>query len=281
MKIFVCIIFFSQFIFADDKSNYEITLFPKGRIFQELSSNQEEARIGLWRFLTNAKMKVEMGGSSDLISFQNENQKIAFGIDFFAYGNVIGANGLHLQIDAIDGFFGGHISYVEEKFEIRFRGLHHSAHLVDGNWWITEFPRDWKKKPIPFTTDFGEIVFAKKSVWESFVNRPYIGIAQSFFNRPNDLKKFSFFMGDEIYSNKVFPKVQNKDLNLFASYHLSFLGVPKYVAQNNFKVGSKLGNWNDNGINFFLIFFTGRYFFGQYYNENIKTIGLGFNVDFQ
>jgi hypothetical protein len=269
---------FSQSELAETK----FVFLPEQHQFRSLVANPQEAHLGLWKFFSAEQMKVEIGAEQDLFSFQTSTSSLNIGINFFGYANVTGANGLHLQIDALDGFFGGNISLVNSQMQYRLRILHHSAHLVDGNWWAhTYYPRDWTKPggPIPFTQDFGEFVIAKPLLLSKVEFRLYIGLSYSTFVRPGNLKRSSFLSGIEIHSKELMGKFLSKETNIFTAYHNTFVGTWKYVTSHQLKFGMKFGEWERAGINTYFAATSGRSFFGEYVLENLKTYGMGFSVD--
>ena len=120
-----------------------------------------------------------------------------------------------LQISAVDGFFGGNLSY-SCQFEkntllARFRIIHNSAHLVDGSYdthndvWIDG------KEPIPFTKDFGEITVAHHLKFENYLLKYYGGLSYATLVRPYELKKYNFHLGFEVVAPNIFGKVFNND----------------------------------------------------------------------
>jgi len=287
LRKYFCIVFLSvsevmNCFSQTDSSQTHFIFLPEKHQFQQLIANHYEARIGLWKFFTAEEMKVEIGMEQDLFSFQNGNTTLNMGINFFGFANVTGNQGLHLQIDALDGFFGGNVSLINNEIQYRLRLLHHSAHLVDGNWWAHTYPRDWTKPggPIPFTRDFGELVIAKNFSLSNIDSRFYTGISYATFFRPSFLKRISFLSGIEIHSNKIFGNALEKETNVFLAYNISMLGIPKYTSSHQIKMGIKFGDWNRSGINIYFAINRGRNFFGEYINETLNTYGMGFNIDF-
>ena len=111
-----------------------ISLFPSGSHFRPLLSNTQEAHFGVLYFSESANLKVDIGNSVDVInfSFPKDKLRLTIGIDFFAYAYSTSFKGNRLQIDALDGFFGGNAilskNYDSGRFVTRFRIIHNSAH---------------------------------------------------------------------------------------------------------------------------------------------------------
>ncbi|MBI5020272.1 MAG: DUF1207 domain-containing protein [Ignavibacteriales bacterium] len=263
-------------------------LFPGGLQFPPLKTNTEETRVGLVRFLDRAQMKVELGNSIDLIEYKTALNKLVFrvGIDFFAYAYVKDSEGLYLQIDAIDGFFGGNITVAcTDSFSkpmARLRILHHSAHLADGNYWIHTYPREWSKEggPIPFSRDFGELVLLHHLNYGTEQLRYYGGISYATLNRPAEFKRLAGLAGIEFTTSRLNLKILNQNLSPFISYTMTMTGTPKYSPSHHAEAGIKIGSAYGKGFNLFFSYYKGRHLFGEYYDQRLETIGAGFNVDF-
>ncbi len=264
----------------------QIIFLPEGINFPSLRSNITEPRIGIFKFLDTGEMKIDIGNTIDILVFQipDHGIKISVGIDFFAYAFTTSGQGLRLQIDAIDGFFGGNLSLCKEaeqnKIQARLRILHHSAHFVDGHY---NFNTDtWldNRKPIPFTKDFGELVLSHV-VSRPFGNfRYYGGFSYATLVRPPVLKRFDCLGGVEVYFDNIIDSILNQPTNIYLTYNLSIIGVPKYIGSNQIQIGLKFGKWYSKGPSIYMAYYTGNHMFGEYYDERLQTVGLGFTVDF-
>lgn len=291
MKFFLSLLLWTVPIFILSSVTFPQTVFtflPDGLSFLPLRANSQEAKIGVLYYPENANLKVDIGNTMDLLSFSflKQNSELTFGIEFMAYASVIGYEQLRLQIDAIDGFFGGNsvykLNYEKSSLSFRFRFIHNSAHLVDGNWWIHSYPRNWTKPggPIPFTRDFGELTTAYDFSPNKYNARLYGGLGYSIRIRPAILKRYTALAGFEIHNDKIIDKLFDKPVNLFLANNFSIAGVPKYSGTNHFQAGVKFGEWKSKGILFYLSYFSGNNMFSEYYNEKINKFGLGFTVDF-
>ncbi|MBA4312560.1 MAG: hypothetical protein C0417_08010 [Chlorobiaceae bacterium] len=273
---------------AQPESSSIFNLFPAGLQFPPLKTNIDEPRVGLVRFLDRAEMKVELGNTIDLIEYRPVNNNLIFrvGIDFFAYAYVKDSKGLYLQIDAIDGFFGGNITVAGtdsfSKPMARLRIFHHSAHLADGNYWIHTYPRDWTKigGPIPFTRDLGELVLLHHLNYGMEQLRYYGGISYSTLNRPAEFKRLAGLAGIEFTTSRLNLSIFKQNISPFISYTMNMTGAPKYFPSHHAEVGFKIGDPYGKGINIYISYYSGRHMFGEYYDQRLETIGAGFNVDF-
>ena len=270
------------------ESGSTFCLFPSGLQFPPLKTNIDEPRVGLVRFLDRTQMKVELGNTIDLLEYKPACNDLIFrmGIDFFAYAYVKDSKGLYLQIDAIDGFFGGNITVAGtdsfSKPMARLRIVHHSAHLADGNYWIHSYPRDWTKEggPIPFSRDLGELVLLHHLNYGTEQLRYYGGISYATLNRPAEFKRVAGLTGIELTTSRFNLSMFKQKISPFISYTMTMTGVPKYFPSHHAEAGIKIGSAYGKGVNIYISYYNGRHMFGEYYDQRLETIGAGFNVDF-
>ncbi|MCE1187903.1 MAG: hypothetical protein LWX56_02080, partial [Ignavibacteria bacterium] len=235
---------------AQSDSVESVVLFPQDLNFLPLKGYASEPRLGIIYYTATTNLKVDVGTTLELLQFRlpDTAADIKVGIEFMAYAYSTSYSGYRLQISTLDGMFGGHAAYLHEAKDmttsIRFRYIHNSAHLVDGNYipatnsWIND------KLPIPFTRDFAELTYAP-IFHQSFAHiRPYAGCTQAFRVRPEVIKRASYFTGLELYSRSPLTSILKKPVILFASYHLQINGVPEYTASHDFQAGFKIGEWN-------------------------------------
>lgn len=263
----------------------DFELFPSGLNFVPLRANNQEARIGLIFFTKNDNLKLDVGNSIDLVNFNSSsNERITTGIEFMAYALSTSYKGKRLQIDAIDGFFGGNVSYSKrldsKKLLMRFRIIHNSAHLVDGHWdsnekkWIDNY------EPVPFAKDFAEYTFAYEWDSEFFILKSYTGFSYAFLVRPSDIKRFNFHLGAELALTKLMGSIFGVKENVFLAHHFVLGGSDKYGGNNNSMLGIKFGDWEGRGLLLYLSYYSGNDIFDVYYKRKIERFGIGFSVDF-
>lgn len=268
---------------AQEKSHF--VLFPDGMLFNNLQGNIREPRFGLIYFPDNANLKLDIGYTSDLFEY-NVDDRLTFraGIDFFAYGLATSYKGNRLQIDMLDGFFGGNLtsSYKMENGSVkgRFRILHNSAHLVDGS--FDKEQDDWKDgyAPIPFTRDFGEITLLREFMSNGYLFSFYGSTAYSTLARPSTIKKWTYNFGSEIVSPELVKNFYDRAIVLFFIYHNELGGEESYISSHTLKAGVKFGKWDSKGLLFFAFYYDGFNYFNEFYNQRISKFGIGFNVDF-
>lgn len=238
-----------------------------GSNFKSLTASFYEPKMGLMKYFDRNSLKVDIGNSLDLIEIGLNSYNVILGADFFAYALVNNHGFLILRVEAIDGFFGGNLSLRKDKFAVRFRVLHRSAHLID------EYD-ELNKRAFPFTGEFFDLVLA--SVNKNY--RLYGGASYIFRMKPSDVKKFQVQIGLEFFKEVV--------------HNLSFVQAPlvfilatdvKFydkVSGLNLTFGFKLGRWNSRGIFIYLVYYNGFDIYGQYFNLKRKFGGLGCSFEF-
>jgi hypothetical protein len=267
---------------TDTSAGFRIN--PPGLNVAPLKANIEEPRIGVFKFLDAAQMKVDIGNSIDVAGYSDPGSalKVTAGIDFMAYAFTTGAQGLRLQIDAIDGFFGGNVSLSKavgtQTLQLRLRILHHSAHFVDGHY--DETTGTWidNRAPVPYTRDFGELAGAYLVEKDDLTLRPYAGIGYATLIRPAEFNRFSCLAGVELAFGT--GTIAGEKLNIYGAYNVSLEGTPEFIASQQIQAGAKLGDFYGKGPSLYLAYYTGNHMFGEYYGERLTTTGLGFTVDF-
>jgi len=165
---------------GQETSGFEF--LPGKILFPPLIANYQEPRTGVRKEVGSSRLKLDIGTTLDLIEYRvsaDGSQKIRMGIDFFTYALTTSAEGLRLQVDAVDGFFGGHLAFRTESentaFALRLRILHLSAHFVDGH--LDASGNHWRdgREPIPFTRDIGELTGALEWNTSDIIWRLYSG----------------------------------------------------------------------------------------------------------
>lgn len=290
IKFSVLIVLFCfTILVAQENTTPEFELFPAGMNFMPLKANHQEARIGVLYYTASTNLKVDIGNNIDLfgLNFNNSGARLTAGIEFMAYALSTSYKGNRLQIDAVDGFFGGNVSYsypvVNDSSSMllaRLRILHNSAHFVDGHYDMSI--REWINniEPIPYTEDFGELTVAHelKNNWLDF--RYYAGFLYSTLVRPSNLKRYNAHAGFELAFTDLPGKTAGKETSLFLSNFVSTDGADKYIVNQNSMLGVKFGSWNGKGLLLYMSYYSGGDIFGAYFKKRISKFGIGFSVDF-
>lgn len=259
---------------------------PAGLHFAPLKANPQEARIGVFKYFGTANLKVDIGNMIDLFgwNFTGRQTNITAGIDFMAYAFVTGSQGLRLQVDALDGFFGGNLTVSskleDSKLYARLRVLHLSAHLVDGHYELGA--KRWidNREPIPFTKDFGELTFAHLLSPSFGIVRYYGGVSYATLVRPANIERFGFLAGVECYHTTLLGRLFDHPAIPFFAFHSSLTGTPRHIGTTNLLIGLKFGEWDSKGVVFYLSHIRGGNPFSEYFDERVTIWGAGFTADF-
>jgi hypothetical protein len=221
-------------------------------------------------------MRLDIGSSPDILNFYpvNKDEKFSIGSDFQAFGFLFSeSEKIILQVDAIDALFGGHLSYKknfeESNISARLRILHLSSHFVDGHYDMEN--NKWKddKRPIAFGREFIEL----HSCYSLKNSRFYIGMNYIFRQRPDVLSKFNY----EFSTDYEIKDILSDNINLYISYNFKLSGIQKKYHGNN-TIESGLNFGTQRGLRIFLTYYSGKSYFGEYYNDNLSYLGAGFNI---
>lgn len=277
---------FSGIINSQNNPETSIQLFSTGLHFIPFKANIQEARFGVLYYPSNTNLKVDIGNNVDLIKFNfNEyNSILTLSVEFMGYALSTSYRGNRLQIDALDGFFGGNVAFSKNydngRLISRLRIIHNSAHLVDGHYdryegkWIND------DEPIPFTRDFGEFTLGYQ-FYPSFGSiRTYGTLSYSTLVRPEHLERWASYFGYEISFKDLIGKIHDEPTNLFMATQFNLVGTPRYKLNSNFMTGLKFGEWDGKGLVVYLSYYVGSNPFSEYYSQRVRQFGLGFFIDF-
>ncbi len=272
-------------IYSQSK-DFKFIMFPSGVNYMPTKADYEEPRIGIQYLIKTNNLKVDIGNSIDLFGFRFPQQKIyaTLSVDFFAYSLATSYNGHRLQIDALDGFFGGNGALTKnldngDELKFRLRIIHNSAHFVDGHW--DRKIDDWINGdvPKPYTRDFGELTAAYVFHENNYNLKLYSSISYATLVRPF-MKKWLGNSGFEISFPHLLGEIYGSPSNLFIASHIFLDANPDYTLNSNSMVGVKIGKWHGKGVIFYLDFFSGHHYLSEYFLEKTDQIGVGFFVDF-
>lgn len=273
--------------FPQENSHSSHLLFlPGGTTFPSLIAQSEEARTGLLRELSSSRLGLEIGTAFDLLQWNlsgDGKKRLRVGADFFAHALTRSAEGLRLQVDAVDGEFGGHITIrleAERGFSVlRLRLMHLSGHFADGH--VDYATRWWRdgRGPIPFTRDYGELLGAYGFCLPSFTLMPYAAINYGTLVRPVTIRRFAYLAGAEAHSSDNLIRVFGQPFVPFGALNLSLYGIPKYAGTTTLVAGGKFGRWEGVGVKIYARYIAGPDIYTQYYDVRRSSVGLGFSLD--
>jgi hypothetical protein len=267
------------------ESDVGFDFLPGKILFPPLAASYQEPRTGLRKEIGSSKMKLDIGTALDLLEYNltdDRREKVRFGIDFFTYALTTSAQGHRLQVDAVDGFFGGHIAWrsdaARSALALRLRLLHLSAHFVDGHVSLGGSGGIDAREPIPFTRDFGELVAAYS--WNQLepTLMVYGGFSYTTLVRPVTIKRVAGLIGLEVRTSHLGP-VFGRPFNVFAADNFNLAGIPAYVGTNNLECGVKFGDWDGSGVKVYISYYAGQEIFSQYYDIRRNQWGVGFSFD--
>ena len=270
-----------------DSSHSAWTFLPGGLIFPPLVANYHEPRVGIRLELGTTKMKLDIGSCVDMVEFvpsADRKQQIRMGIEFFTYALTTSVHNLRLQVDAVDGFFGGHITYRSESasssIALRLRLIHLSSHLIDGHYDLHTDSWIDGKLPIPLSRDSGELTvrFSKEGPVVSWM--VYSGVDYATFVRPDDMRRWASLHGFELHGSGSVGQVFGKPFNFYLADNLWIFGIPEYIGTNNLEGGVKFGEWSGSGLKLYFSYYKGYDMFSQYYSVRREQVGVGFALDF-
>ena len=241
--------------------------------------------MGLRKQVGSSRMRLDIGNCIDLAGYSlAAGSAFRFGVDFFAYALTTNSQGLRLQVDALDGFIGGHLSFAtaqaEPRFAARLRIMHLSAHFVDGH--FDNSSGRWKdgREPIPFTKDFGELTGSYTWETKGVMMMGYAGFSYTTLVRPTDIERIAMLQGIELRTTNLLGLIFDRPASLYVADHFTLVGVPKYTGTNNLEFGVKFGEWSSTGIRLYGSYFSGLEMFSEYYNVRTNHWAIGFAFDF-
>jgi hypothetical protein len=259
---------------------------PGTPIMPPLIANHQEPRVGVRMELGTTRLKLDIGSSLDFLGYsfdEQQSRQLRLGADFFTYALTTSFEGHRLQVDAVDGFFGGHIVYRASQerstLTLRLRLLHLSAHMVDGH--FDPETKTWRdgREPIPFTRDFGELLAAYTFAAGSVNIMPYVGGSYATLVRPEEISRWGGLCGIELNSGELLGRVFGKAFELYAADNLTLAGIPEWVGTNMIEIGTKFGRWEGSGIRLYVNYVSGLELFSQYYDVHNSRWGVGFAFD--
>lgn len=262
---------------------WRVKFLPGAPLPLRLTANPQEPRTGLRKEIGSSHLKLDIGASYDLLQLTPGNDTssvLRFGAEFFTYALSVSADGLRLQIDAVDGFFGGHFLYLHRESTgnqtaLRLRVLHQSAHFLDGH--ISIVTKTWRdnRAPNPYSRDFGEFCGIRRTRFGSVDLELFGGVSYATLVRPIDIQRWAFFAGGEI--GDLVGSLAGQPARLYAAGYFSLSGVPTYVGTTTLEGGVRLGQWD--GLRIYFEFHSGLEIYGQYFDVKTNRWGVGVAFD--
>ena len=284
-SLLLCWFLLSQCAAAGDSTatGSRWTFLPSGTLFTPLPASWLEPRIGVEKQIGSSRMRLDIGSTFDMLEVRVGDFTGRAGVDFFTYALSTSANGHRLQIDAVDGIFGGNITSSVRISHgcmlFRLRLLHLSAHFLDGHY--DNAAGGWKdgQEPIPYTRDFGELTALYESGTTSWLLMPYAGAAYATLVRPVDVQRFSCHAGVTVLLPPTGGTVFGQSFRLYGSLHFTVTGTPAYGGTTRIEGGIRFGEWRGRGIRIYGGYYAGFDAFSQYFTARRSFASLGFAFD--
>ena len=231
------------------------SFFPGGTLVVPYVGHMPEPVSGLRKEIGSSRMRLMIGAPLDVWELplaDDGSARFRVGIDFFVQALTTSSEGLRLQIDAADGWFGGHVAsrweFRDAMLSLRLRILHLSGHMVDGH--FDGETGTWKdgREPIPFTRDFGELSAAVSTSLSWLTVRGFAGASYATLIRPENIERWMFLGGFDLHTASLLSSEGPFPLHVYAGYTLTLAGIPEYTGTNSVEAGVKFGAWDGRGI---------------------------------
>jgi len=258
---------------------------PGTMLFVPITASWQEPRLGVRLELGSTRLKLDLGGALEFLEYRSPGStpvRMRAAVEFFAYGLTTSANGLRLQVDALDGYFGGYVAARvpcgSNTLDFRLRIMHLSSHFVDGHLG-GDFESIDGRVPTPYTRDFGELVITPSFLLGPSEIHVYGGVSYSTLARPEDLARWGGLAGVEVWSAGLFGTVFGRPFSVYCAVHTQLEGIPQYSLTTNVEAGFKFGQRTSSGIRCYAEFFSGNNIFHQYYDQYTQYWGVGIAFD--
>ena len=259
---------------------------PGAPLSLRLTAHQQEPRTGIGKEIGSSRLKLDIGAGYDILELRPWSESLSalrIGVEFFTYALTTSADGLRLQVDAVDGFFGGHAILLlpgsSGASALRLRIMHLSSHAVDGH--LSPATGNWRdgRAPIPYTRDFGELTALRRWASSSGHVQVHGGVAYATLIRPAALERWSFYAGGEIVNRTLIPRVFGRTAHVYVAAHFGLQGIPAWVGTVDVESGIRMGDWDEGGMRVYGSFRSGSELFAQYYDLRARAFALGISFD--
>jgi hypothetical protein len=264
-----------------------VTFLPGRPLLTPLPASPEEVRVGLRREFGSMRMRLDLGSGLELIGYDPASApdfSLRLGAEMFVFALTTSYRGLHLQVDAVDGYFGGHVTmrarHASATTYLRLRILHLSSHLIDGHFRLETNTWVDGQLPRPYSRDYAELMAAYEPHGESWNFMIYAGCNQAWFCRPAEMMRFNTFQGFLGRTSGWTGLVFGKPTTLYLADHLLFTGLGVLAATNTLEGGIKFGAWDGSGIKVYVSYHSGIEPYHQYYDVKHDDVGIGLTLDF-
>jgi hypothetical protein len=265
----------SQFSFAASPSVSNLN-------FDQAVANPFEARIGFIGQPSEKHLRMDIGGSFDLLHSNYDHSILSFGVDLMTYTRLRSEGHFKFPVETTDYFFGinsalrlkdsaktalGKLFKGDEQ--IRIRIAHISSHLIDG---FTDANWVFKKSPFVFSREFVDVMYRPGNL-NNFA--PYVGVNYIFSTQPRNVNRLEAQAGLDY----IVPLGNSSDFDLVAGYNFALKGFDDiYSGVNSAQVGIKYNFSNNRAIFVGAYFYRGLSMHGMFFNQKDSYIGIGTQV---
>jgi hypothetical protein len=249
-------------------------------------ASYEEPRVGIVKDGSTAHMRLDIGSSLELLEVRlraDSSERLRVGTELFTYALTTSYQGLRLQVDAVDGYFGGHVVYrlqqAHTAFFLRLRILHLSSHFLDGHFDLER--KVWLngQEPTPLARDYGELTVGHLWQWEASEFFAYGGFSHATLIRPPTMKRLNLLCGFTAHAGNWIGPLLGLPVHFYAADHFSMWGLETLSGTNLIEAGLRFGVWNGSGVRVFLSHHSGLEVYHQYFDVKNDDWGIGVGLD--
>lgn len=241
-------------------------------LFQPLTANNFEPRIGAFYQFGTEKIRLDIGYSLDFLNFKKDNNNFSVGADFFTYTRLRTAGNFKFPVETSDYYFGVNGAYKvpvnsDVDCEARLRVAHISSHLVDG----MSSDGVFRRMPFVYSREFVDLTAALRYRYV----RAYVGLNTIFHKIPDEFNTCVPSIGMDF----DVPFSQGSRFSVSGGYDFKLEGISDiYNGINSAELGIKIKTKNNIGFLIGLHGYAGKSMHGMYFNEYDHYIGLGFRL---
>jgi hypothetical protein len=276
------------FAFAQpsDSTESQWEFLPGAALLPPFPASPEEPRTGIRKEIGSSRMTLSIGGQLDFVEWRpggDPGMRLRAGAQLFMYALTTNYQGLRLQMDAADGYFGGYLVGRQEgpssAMTLRFRIMHLSSHMLDGNY--DSDTGEWKdgREPVPLSRDFGELLGAYSWLGKNWEVMVYSGFSYATLVRPPELMEWNTLFGIVAHASPWPGGVFGKPASVYLSDHFTLSGLSSLQGTNTLEVGLKMGTWEGSGVKIYVSYHSGLEVFHQYFDLQRHDWGLGIALD--
>jgi len=269
-----------------DSTQSHWEFLPSPALLLPFPASVEEPRTGIRKEIGSSRMTLSIGGQIDLVEWRppgTSNVHLRVGAQLFTYALTASYQGLRLQMDAADGYFGGYLVGRQQgpasALTLRFRIMHLSSHMLDGNYDLNT--GEWKdgREPVPLSRDFGELLGAYSWLGTNWEVMVYCGFSYATLVRPPELMAWNTLFGVVAHASPWPGGVFGKPASVYLSDHFTLSGLSSLQGTNTLEVGLKMGTWEGSGVKIYCNYHSGLEVFHQYFDSQRYDWGLGIALD--